>query len=134
MKDKKRKFSIKISIFLVFGFIIFFLLTTLAMAGSAVNESNQPVRRECRISYRDLFSGPVIKLVDLPTRIGWSVGQVFNLDHTFFYRCSNTEQFNEALQIFASIGEPKLELVIPSFPAHFITMKSKSPSAISSVH
>jgi hypothetical protein len=118
MKDKKRKFSIKISIFLVLAFIIFFLFTTSVMAAIVVNESNQPVRRECQISYRDLFSGPVIELVDLPTRIYWSVGQVFSLDHTFFYRCSDTEQFNEALQIFASIAAPKLELVIHHGPRY----------------
>ena len=54
---------------------------------------------------------------DLPSRLGYWVGPPFGGgEYHFSYRCDDTAAFNEALELFAAIRAPALELVVHDGP------------------
>jgi hypothetical protein len=60
-------------------------------------------------------------VADLPSRLGYWVGPPFGGgEYHFSYRCANTDEFNEALTLFAAIRAPALDLVVHDGPGpHF---------------
>lgn len=59
-----------------------------------------------------------VELANLPTRVSWWAGPPFGTGsmYEFQYECENTDQFYEALKVFAKIRASKLELVIHTGP------------------
>jgi hypothetical protein len=58
-----------------------------------------------------------VEVANLPTRVAYWEGPPFGGgQYQFLYRCRTTEEFNQALNTFASIRAPKLELVLHDGP------------------
>jgi len=59
-----------------------------------------------------------VRLANLPTRISYWAGPPFGTGsmYQFEYHAENTEQFNEALEVFAQIRAPRLELIVHNGP------------------
>jgi len=63
------------------------------------------------------WAAGTVEVANLPTRFGWWEGPPFGGgEYHFLYRCEKTEQFNEALEKFATIKANRLELVIHNGP------------------
>ncbi|MBN2591301.1 MAG: carboxypeptidase regulatory-like domain-containing protein [Sedimentisphaerales bacterium] len=62
------------------------------------------------------FNG-ALEVANLPTRYGWWEGPPFGGgEYHFLYRCENTNQFNQALKLFAAIENGELELALHNGP------------------
>jgi len=58
-----------------------------------------------------------VRLANLPARISYWAGPPFGGGmHQFEYHAQNTEQFNQALKVFAEIRAPRLELIVHNGP------------------
>jgi 5-hydroxyisourate hydrolase-like protein (transthyretin family) len=59
-----------------------------------------------------------VEMANLASRVSWWAGPPFGTGsmYEFQYKCLNTEQFNQALEIFAAIQAPKLEIFIHNGP------------------
>jgi 5-hydroxyisourate hydrolase-like protein (transthyretin family) len=58
-----------------------------------------------------------VQLANLPTRVSYWVGPPFGGGmYNFEYHAENTEQFNEALEVFAKIRAPRVELIVHNGP------------------
>jgi len=61
------------------------------------------------------------KVANLPSRLGWWEGRG---DYHFLYRCQDTTEFNQALEIFSAIRAPRpLQLVVHDGPEHSFWLK-----------
>jgi hypothetical protein len=66
------------------------------------------------------------KVANMEGRLGYWEGPPFGGgEHHFLYRCRSTQEFNKALQIFASIKAPQLELVIHNGPEYSFWLKGE---------
>ncbi|MBL7153911.1 MAG: hypothetical protein ISS79_09350 [Phycisphaerae bacterium] len=59
-----------------------------------------------------------VQLANLPTRVSWWAGPPFGTGsmYVFEYHGENTEQFNQALDVFAQIRARRLELIVHNGP------------------
>ncbi len=72
------------------------------------------------------WSAGSLKIANLPSRLGYREGPPFGGgEYQFLYRCSNTEEFNQVLRVFAAIQTPKLELVVHNGPEHSFWLKQE---------
>ena len=69
-----------------------------------------------------------VRMANLRTRISWRAGEQFRTGgmYEFEYHAENTEQFNEALEIFAAIDANRLELIVHSGPRIGYSRRDKS--------
>ena len=97
----------------VFFFLAFFaillLCSTQSFALIEVSAGNSPLRSH----EAESFPLGVDKVTDLSSRLGYMIGPPFGGGlYTFEYECSDTEEFQKALNLFAAIRLRKLEVVI----------------------
>jgi hypothetical protein len=102
----------------ILGFALLFL-TTPASALIQVGRGNQPV------SDPGWPSGS-LALANLESRVGWWEGPPFGGGEWQFLYRGNTEAFERALAVFASIRAPALDLVIHDGPENNTFLKDES--------
>ena len=111
MDSKKSRLWVLLIVLLIAAFANFgFALITGSHGSEPVQDRGWP-------------SGSV-QIANLPARLGYWEGPPYGGgEYHFLYRCENTDQFNQALEIFAAIRADKLGLVVHNGPEYSFWLK-----------
>ncbi|MHC4443638.1 MAG: MSCRAMM family protein [Planctomycetota bacterium] len=92
-------------------------MNTASFAAILVHYGNDPV---CNMGWPKGAE----EVANLSSRLGYWEGPPFGGgQYTFLYRCKDTNEFNEALKVFAKIEESRLELVVHDGPEYNFWLK-----------
>jgi len=105
----------KLNVFVIF--CVVFLFPKLGVSVITGEHGNRPIQD------RGWLVGSV-QVANLESRLGYWEGPPFGGgEYHFLYRCENTDDFNQALRIFAAIRARKLELVVRNGPEYSFWLK-----------